>query len=135
MKFSFELRLTLNGKAYDLERLPEGWTRKESGVYTFTLAHDESVTVSVPLGTKFELTEAADERYSVKISVNGEETEGRSAEGTVTDPENGVEIAVLNRNEQIIPTGAEIWSGVPMLLIPGLALVMFLLRKRREREE
>lgn len=135
MKFSFELRLTLNGTAYDLERLPEGWTRKEAGVYEFTLAHDESAAVSVPLGTKFELTEAADERYSVKISVNGEETEGRSAEGTVTDPENGAEILVINRNEQIIPTGAEISSGIPMLLIPGLALTVILLKKRREREE
>lgn len=130
-RFAFELRLT----GYELERLPEGWTQNVDGTYSFSLEHGESVSVTIPVGIRFELTEEEVGNYITTVAMNGDEIEGRKVEGSLTGDAIEVAVSYVNDGQPAVPTGADIPFGGAMLTLPLFGLAMYLIIKRRKREE
>ena len=115
--------------------MPEGWTQNVDGTYSFSLEHGESVSVTIPVGIRFELTEEEVGNYITTVAMNGDEIEGRKVEGSLTGDAIEVAVSYVNDGQPAVPTGADIPFGGAMLMIPLFGLAMYLIIKRRRREE
>ena len=72
----------------------------------------------------------------MKIRVNGgEAVESRRTEGAITGEMLNVTCAYENTRDATVPTGADIPFGAAMLTLPLFGLAMYLIIKRRRREE
>ena len=128
--YEFTLKLT-NCK---LDPVPEGLTDASGegtdGIYTFTLTHDDSVTIVVPIGTAYEITETVLPGYSVEI--NSEQSSDGKISGTVVN-NTPITVAYTNMNDGVVPTGVDISSGAPLLMSAAAGLAALIaLRKKKE---
>ncbi len=133
----FEFRINLIG--YKLAEVPEGMTIENTegadGEYSIRLSHGESITLDLPAGTAYEIEEEETEGYTVKVTVDGEETAGRRVTGTLGLKNLEVSAVFENRYNAEVPTGAEAPFGETMLIVPLFGLAMYLIFNRRKREE
>ena len=77
-EFTFNVRFELNGEVYELVTLPDGWSavEGETGVYTFKLRSGESMSVKIPYGAKYKVTELnPDGNYITSYVISNEEGE------------------------------------------------------------
>ena len=128
--YEFTLKLT-NCKLYPV---PEGLTDKSGegadGIYTFTLSHGGSITISLPIGTAYEITETVLPGYSVEI--NSEQSSDGKISGTVVN-NTPITVAYTNTLEGSVPTGIDLASGAPLLMSAAAGLAALIaLRKKKE---
>ena len=97
---------------------------------TFSLAHDESVTLKVPVGAKLTIVEGVTD-YKTTITVGNDELKGAY---TVEDVEKQ-QITVTNHKNVVIDTGI-VLDALPYVVLLGIVAVgaILLLRRRRRRE-
>ena len=97
---------------------------------TFSLAHDESVTLKVPVGAELTIVEG-DTDYESTITVGNDELKGAY---TVEDVEKQ-QITVTNHKDVVIDTGI-VLDALPYVVLLGIVAVgaILLLRRRRRRE-
>ena len=97
---------------------------------TFSLAHDESVTLKVPVGAKLTIVEGVTD-YESTITVGNDELKGAY---TVEDVEKQ-QITVTNHKDVVIDTGI-VLDALPYVVLLGIVAVgaILLLRCRRRRE-
>ncbi len=130
--YAYEFTLKLTG--YKLDPVPEGLTDASGegadGIYTFTLSHGDSITISLPIGTAYEITEKVLTGYSVTI--NGEASAGGKISGTVVN-NTPITVAYTNMNDGVVPTGVDLASGAPLLMSAAAGLAALIaLRKKKE---
>ncbi len=127
--YEFTLKLT-NCK---LDPVPEGFDpvpEGADGIYTFTLSHGDSITISLPIGTAYEITETVLTGYSVTI--NGEASAGGKISGTVVN-NTPITVAYTNTLEGSVPTGIDLASGAPLLMSAAAGLAALIaIRKKKE---
>ena len=71
--FTYEIGFKYNGEPYYPE-VPENWTKLADGKYSFKLKDGRSVSVKLPYGATYEISEAADERFTAKVYLGENET-------------------------------------------------------------
>lgn len=131
--FVFKLTVTKDGQSYTEDI--EGLTR-ENGVYTFTLKHGESKTITLPYGCEFTLSEDDDKQgYETTYVVD----QGNTVSSKTVNAYklmNDIEITFTNTKNMKAPTG--IFSNhtpfVMMLVVAvvGIYLLFVVYRKRRQ---
>lgn len=97
---------------------------------TFSLAHDESVTLKVPVGAELTIVEGVTD-YKTTITVGNHELPGAY---TVEDADVQT-ITVTNHKDVVIDTGI-VLDALPYVVLLGIVAVgaILLLRRRRRRE-
>lgn len=141
-KFDFKLELTnANDTPYlDTVEEPEdvdSWTSLGGGVYTFKLGHGDSISIPLPNGIKYKITEDPKEfKNAVEIKQGGKkidnEAESPVAQGVIESSEGDVDVKYINSLYVVVPT------GVTTSVIPGIAVVLlgvtaFIVVKRKKR--
>ena len=124
-QFAFEVRSSLPmeaGTNYTLS--------VDNLTATFSLAHDESVTLKVPVGAELTIVEGVTD-YESTITVGNDELKGAY---TVEDVEKQ-QITVTNHKDVVIDTGI-VLDALPYVVLLGIVAVgaILLLRRRRRRE-
>ena len=160
-QFKFTLSLALNGSKYDAASLQatkytpneEGEETEqtisvskseETGLYEFTLGHDERIELDVPYGYTAIVTENEDEGYTVytkEDSDTGFDINNMKQETVTTDADHTIDFK--NFRDPVAPTGLESNHTAPYTIlvtvagIAGLALIGGIVarRVRRRREE
>ena len=130
LSFGFTLKLI----GYKLDPVPYGLTAEsfegDDGIYSFSLSHGDSITVTLPIGTEYEITETAVPGYTVRI--NNETSADRKITGTVAD-ETPITVSYTNTLEGSVPTGIDLASGAPLLMSAAAGLAALIaLRKKKE---
>ena len=110
--FNFTLTLKdASDNAYDGEVTPEGdvhdWSSTGTGVYVFKLGHGEEISIELPDGIKYTVSEQAKD---YKPSVDG--AAGSSANGTVSSAGGDKEHVFVNTKNGTVPTGISSGNGV-----------------------
>ena len=134
-EFEFTLMLTKGNDAYT-DNLSysknDGTTetlRANNSAYTFSMKHGDSVTISIPAGYTYTVTEDRGE-YTAKYKVdNGENQNGNSATGTLTED---TTIAFTNTKNVEVPNGLthNITPYIIMVVLAAGAGVYFVMRRR-----
>ena len=140
--FTFTLTLTNSDSTAFTGTIeePEGahdWTDAGNGVYTFKLKDSQSITIPVPFGVTYNVTEANEEYHTrVRITQNGSTIQnaasGPAAQGT-TDYTNGdYSITFTNSLTMIIPTGISISAvaGVALLVVAAAVAAVIIAKKK-----
>ncbi|MBQ1729154.1 MAG: hypothetical protein II036_02220, partial [Oscillospiraceae bacterium] len=86
--FTFIVSFEFNGATYELKEIPDGWTavEGETGVYTFRLRSGESMSVKIPYGAKYKVTELdPDGNHITSYVISNEEDEIESFEGNTAE--------------------------------------------------
>ena len=125
--FTFTLTLTnADGTSFSGEiEAPENaheWTDAGNGVYTFKLRDAQSISIPVPFGMTYNITEANEEyRTSVRITQNGSSIDnaatGPAAQGTADYTNGDYNVVFTNSLTMIIPTGINLNTIVGFALI------------------
>ncbi len=133
--FTFTLSLEKNGSAYtEAIAYTKGETTEaltaESGEYSFTLRHGESIVLTLPYGCEYTVTEA-NGNYDVTITPEGgTPIESHVLTGTLTAD---TQATFLNELDVNTPTGL-FRTMAPYVIMTGTALgaiLLFILRRRR----
>lgn len=134
-EFEFTLMLTKNDDAYtaNLSYSKNNGTTEtlsaNNSAYTFSMKHGDSVTISIPAGYTYTVTEDNGE-YTAKYKVdNGEDKDGNSATGTLTG---NTTIAFTNTKNVEVPNGLThtITPYIIMVVLAAGAGVYFVMRRR-----
>lgn len=133
--FAFTLSLEKNSSAYTeaiayTKGETTGVLTAESGEYSFTLRHGESIVLTLPYGCEYTVTET-NGNYDVTITPEGgTPIESHVLTGTLTED---TEAAFLNELDVNTPTGL-FRTIAPYVIMTGTALgaiLLFILRRRR----
>ncbi|MBQ3986779.1 MAG: hypothetical protein II635_07505, partial [Oscillospiraceae bacterium] len=136
--YEFTLKLTnckLDPVPEGFDPVPEGLTEASGegvdGIYTFTLTHGDSVTLTLPIGTEYEITETAVPGYTVRI--NNVTSADRKITGTVAD-KTPITVSYTNTLDAAPPTGLDVSFNALLLIAPmlGLAAIIALRKKKEE---
>lgn len=133
--FAFTLSLEKNSSAYTeaiayTKGETTGVLTAESGEYSFTLRHGESIVLTLPYGCEYTVTEA-NGNYDVTITPEGgTPIESHVLTGTLTAD---TQATFLNELDVNTPTGL-FRTMAPYVIMTGTALgaiLLFILRRRR----
>ena len=140
--FTFTLTLTnADGSAFTgAIEAPENardWTEEGSGVFTFKLKDAQSITLSVPFGVTYNVTEANENyRTSVKITQNGSNVRnvasGPAAQGTLDYTNGDYTVVFTNSLTMVVPTGVNVTPFVGAGLIAAAVIFAVLFMKKRK---
>ena len=122
-------------------REPSGainWEDHGNGVYSFQLGHDDSITIPLPVGVTYVITENPD-GYNSHISIRqGENSirnlaEAPSAKGIVTANGDDIEVDYINSLFIIVPAGitASLSGGIVLIAIGIIASIGAVRKKRK----
>lgn len=134
-EFEFTLTLTKGNDAYtdNLSYSKNNGTTEtlsaNNSAYTFSMKHGDSVTIRIPAGYTYTVTEDRGE-YTAKYKVdNGENQNGNSATGTLTED---TTIAFTNTKNVEVPNGLthNITPYIIMVVLAAGAGVYFVVRRR-----
>ena len=103
-------------------------TLDENGAFTFTLAHEQSITIKdLPVGTSYTVVEESDPDYDL--------TEHENDNGTI--PEEGIEATFENTRHVIliVPTGIEIGGIACAAVVSAVAGAVFVKLRRTGRKK
>lgn len=134
-EFEFTLMLTKNNDAYtaNLSYSKNNGTTEtlsaNNSAYTFSMKHGDSVTIRIPAGYTYTVTEDRGE-YTAKYKVdNGENQNGNSATGTLTED---TTIAFTNTKNVEVPNGLNhnITPYIIMVVLAAGGGVYFVVRRR-----
>ena len=133
--FPFEATIELNGETFKEIKEGTGFTI-EDGVIRFSLSHNGSVTIPVPVGGTVTVRETNNAGYNTSYKVTQNGAEGSVQNGTsatVSDINSDATIHFINQTGYELPaTGG---SGTHLYLIGGLLLSLaaggLLLRKKK----
>ena len=103
-------------------------TLDENGAFTFTLAHEQSITIKdLPVGTSYTVVEESDPDYDL--------TEHENDNGTI--PEEGIEATFENTRHVIliVPTGIEIGGIACAAVVSVVAGAVFVKLRRTGRKK
>lgn len=135
-EFEFTLTLTKDNDAYtdNLSYSKNNGTtetlRANNDAYTFSMKHGDSVTISIPAGYTYTVTEDSGEYTAkYKIGANGNEVTSNSATGTLTE---NTTIAFTNTKNVEVPNGLNhnITPYIIMVVLAAGAGVYFVMRRR-----
>ncbi len=143
--FSYNLQLRYeDGSPYTTPvEVPDDaheWHNPEAGVYTFKLHHSDSITLVLPAGIEYILTEDPED-YLCRLSLKEGEHEILTSEETPTidrilnAKDGDTKISYMNYLEIPVPTGIKKCSiaGFALTLIGAVLTVVLLSRKRQKR--
>lgn len=104
-------------------------TAADDGSYTFTMQHDGSITITVPAGYTYTVTEANGEYTATYQVGNGNQQDSNSATGTL---EKDTTIAFTNTKNVEVPNGLThtITPYIIMVVLAAGAGVYFVMRRR-----
>lgn len=124
-QFAFEVQSSL-----PMEKDANYNLSDDGKIATFSLAHNESVTLKVPVGAELTIVEGVTDYESTITVGNDKLTEAY----TVKDVEKQ-QITVTNRKDVVIDTGI-VLDALPYVVLLGIVAVgaILLLRRRRRRE-
>ena len=109
-----------------------------TGTYSFTLSHGETLTIELPYGTGYTVTETDPAGYDVTIALSGTDTDGttNTSSATVTDSSltGNATVTFNNSLDTSPPTGIEddlapAYAGLATVTL--LLAVLLLSRKKR----
>lgn len=96
------------------------------GGFTFTLAHGERITLVLPYGTEYEVTELDGESLGYQV-------EGVNIKGSLTD--SNMAASFINTRNGGIPTGFVAYTMAPVGFASVCGLFVLLYRRRRSKEK
>ena len=110
----------------------------ENGAYSYQMRHEDSITLTLPYGVHYTVTEDGEDYVTTIVVTDGNGEEIRSARSTAMTSfmDRDQTVSVTNTLNAAIPTGADTGSILPVVMFMGLAGACLTLlayaRKKRE---
>ena len=110
----------------------------ENGAYSYQMRHEDSITLTLPYGVHYTVTEDGEDYVTTIVVTDGNGEEIRSARSTAMTSfmDRDQTVSVTNTLNAAIPTGADIGRILPIVMLMGLAGACLTLlayaRKKRE---
>lgn len=139
-QFDFTLELTNADDTPYTDELPEPkgairWNSEGNGVYTFKLSNDYTITISLPDGVKYKITQDPKAFYHAVEIHRGlfpviNEAESPVAQGSIDADDGNLEVIFINSMHIVVPTGLTI-SMTGGLIMMAIAVGWIVLRRKR----